>query len=96
MLQALPLDIKIAKSKQRIREAIHHFGVGGLYVPVSGGNDSMVLSHLVSDVQREMNIPHAAIPRVNANTGNEYDEVLNKAREMSYVEVKPKKNLVQV
>ena len=96
MLQALPLDIKTAKSKQRIREAIYYFGVSGLYVPISGGNDSMVLSHLVREVQREMKIPHAAIPRVNANTGNEYDEVLKKAREMSKIEVKPKKNLVQV
>ena len=40
MLQALPLDIKIAKTKLRIREAIDHFGVNGLYIPVSGGLDS--------------------------------------------------------
>lgn len=56
MLQALPLDIKIAKTKLRIREAIDHFGVNGLYIPVSGGLDSGLLSYIVELVQKEMNI----------------------------------------
>ena len=34
MLQALPLVIKIQKSKQRIRETIEYFGYNHLYVPV--------------------------------------------------------------
>ena len=46
MLQSLPLNIKIEKSKQRIREAINRFGVDGVYVPVSGGIDSQVF-HLL-------------------------------------------------
>ena len=96
MLQALPLVIKIEKSKQRIREAIDYFGVDHLYVPVSGGKDSMVVSHLVEQVQKELNIPKKNIPRVNSNTGNEYDDVLANARRLSDIEVKPKHNLIWV
>ncbi|GAA0122229.1 hypothetical protein UT300018_15450 [Clostridium faecium] len=96
MLQSLPLDIKIAKSKQRIREAIEHFGVDGVYVPVSGGKDSMVVSRLVEQVQIELGIPKEAIPRVNSNTGNEYTEVLEKARELSDIEVRPTKSIYKV
>ncbi len=51
MLQSLPLNIKIEKSKQRIREAINRFGVDGVYVPVSGGIDSQVVHLLVKEVQ---------------------------------------------
>jgi len=90
MLQSLPLDIKIAKTKLRIREAIEHFGVDGVYVPVSGGIDSTVLSHIVEQYQKEWNIPKESIPRVNSNTGNEYDGVLAMARKISDIEVRPK------
>ena len=96
MLQALPLVIKIQKSKQRIREAIKYFGVDHLYVPVSGGKDSMVVSHLVETIQKELGIPKEKIPRVNSNTGNEYDDVLANARRLSDIEVKPKHNLIWV
>lgn len=87
MLQALPLDIKIAKTKLRIREAIDHFGVNGLYIPVSGGLDSGLLSYIVELVQKEMNIPREAIPRVNANTRNEYTGVLKMARKIADIEM---------
>lgn len=96
MLQSLPLVIKIEKSKQRIREAMKYFGVDHLYVPVSGGKDSMVVSHLVEQVQKELNIPKKNVPRVNSNTGNEYDDVLANARRLSDIEVKPKHNLIWV
>lgn len=58
MLQSLPLDIKIAKTKLRIREAIEYFGVDGVYVPVSGGLDSGLLSYLVEQVQKEMGVDY--------------------------------------
>ena len=45
-LQALPLDAKIAKTKQRIYEWYTHFN-GQVYVGFSGGKDSTVLLHLV-------------------------------------------------
>lgn len=96
MLQALPLEVKIMKTKQRIREAIEYFGVNGVYVPVSGGKDSQVLSHIVEQVQIEDGIEKQLIPRVNSNTGNEYPEVLVKARELSDIEVRPLKSLYKV
>lgn len=93
MLQSLPLDIKIEKSKQRIREAINKFGVDGVYVPVSGGIDSQVVHLLVKEVQEQDGIPLKAIPRVFSNTGNEYDSIVKKARELCDVEVRPSKPL---
>lgn len=96
MLQALPYEIKVAKSKLRIREAIEYFGANSLYVPVSGGIDSTVVSHLVHQVQKEMNIEKNFIPRVNSNTGNEYPSVLKLARELSDIEVKPYKSFYDV
>ena len=96
MLQSLPLDVKIAKTKLRINEAIDYFGADHLYVPVSGGKDSTVLSFLVEEVQKERGIPKKAIPRVNSNTGNEYDDVLENARSLSDLEVRPKHNLIWV
>lgn len=92
MLQSLPLDIKIAKSKQRIREAIDYFGVDGLYVPISGGLDSAVLSDIVYQVQKELGIKKKSIPRVNSNTRNEYPGVLKMARKLSDEEVMPNKS----
>lgn len=96
MLQALPLDIKIAKSKLRIKEAIDYFGVDGVYVPVSGGLDSGLLSYLVELVQKEYNIPKKSIPRVNSNTRNEYPGVLKMARMLSDVEMTSLKSPYEV
>lgn len=96
MLQSLPLEIKIAKTKLRIREAIEYFGVDGIYVPVSGGLDSGLLSYLVEQVQKEMGIPREAIPRVNANTRNEYPGVLKMARKISDIEMTALKSPYEV
>ncbi len=68
ILQALPLDIKIAKTQQRIREWVNRFGVDGVYVSFSGGKDSTVLLHIV----REM---YPDIEAVFVNTGLEYPEI---------------------
>ena len=51
MLQSLPLDIKVLKTKQRLREAIYHFGVDGVYLSFSGGKDSMVLHTILKEVE---------------------------------------------
>lgn len=96
MLQALPTDVKIMKSKQRIREAISHFGASGVYIPVSGGLDSTVLDFLVTIVENEDDIPKGTITRVNANTRNEYPGVLALARKLSDIEVVSKKSPYQV
>lgn len=37
MLQALPLDVKLRKTQNRIREWVEYFGVDGVYVSFSGG-----------------------------------------------------------
>lgn len=68
MLQALPLDIKVAKTKQRIREWVDYYGTDGVYVSFSGGKDSTVLLHIV----REM---YPDIEAVFVNTGLEYPEI---------------------
>lgn len=68
MLQALPLDVKILKTKARIREFVSHFGVDGVYISFSGGKDSTVLLDLVRQ----------EYPQIRAcyiDTGLEYPEI---------------------
>lgn len=67
MLQALPLDIKIAKTQARVREWVSHYGVDGVYVSFSGGKDSTVLL----DIARKM---YPEIEAVFVDTGLEYPE----------------------
>ena len=48
-LQALPLDLKIRLTKQRIREWIRCYGEQDVYVSFSGGKDSTVLLDIVRE-----------------------------------------------
>jgi len=90
MRQALPLDIKVSMTQQRIREWINEFGVEGVYVSFSGGKDSTVLLHLV----REM---YPDVPAVFVDTGLEYPEIREFVRTFDNVEwLKPKMNFKQV
>ena len=68
LLQNLPLEIKVAKTKLRIREWVDYYGTDGVYVSFSGGKDSTVLLHIV----REM---YPNIEAVFVNTGLEYPEI---------------------
>lgn len=68
MLQYLPLDIKILKTKLRIREWVHRFGEDGVYISFSGGKDSTVLL----DIIRE---DYPNIEAVFIDTGLEYPEI---------------------
>ena len=68
LLQNLPLEIKVAKTKLRIREWVNYYGTDGVYVSFSGGKDSTVLLHIV----REM---YPDIEAVFVNTGLEYPEI---------------------
>lgn len=68
LLQRLPLEIKIAKSKLRIEEWIRYYGEENVYVSFSGGKDSTTLLHLVRSVNPN-------IEAVFVDTGLEYPEV---------------------
>lgn len=68
LLQSLPLEVKVAKTKQRIREWVTHFGKDGVYVSFSGGKDSTVLLDLARRIYHD-------IPAVFVDTGLEYPEI---------------------
>ena len=68
-LKALPLELKVAKSMQRIREWYYHFS-GDVYISFSGGKDSTVLLDLVRS-----EFPDD--PAVFINTGLEYPEIVD-------------------
>lgn len=67
LLQVLPLDIKIRKTEQRIREWVNYFGVDGVFVSVSG-KDSTVLRYIARRLFPE-------IRSCFCNTGLEYPEI---------------------
>lgn len=67
MLQALPLDAKVLKTKQRIREWYRAFD-GKVYVSFSGGKDSTVLLHIVRELYPE-------VEAVFVDTGLEFPEI---------------------
>lgn len=50
LLQALPLELKIAKTKARIKEWVDFYGVDGVYISFSGGKDSTVLLHIARSI----------------------------------------------
>lgn len=100
MLQALPLDIKIAKSKLRIREFLDKLGIDNVYVSFSGGKDSTVLSDLVRQVEMEdygNRGGYNPIPRVFCNTGLEYPELVKFVKQQEDITIiKPKLSFKQV
>lgn len=55
--QALPLNVKIALSRERIRQWINEYGEEGAYISFSGGKDSTVLVDLVRNVCGYKNVP---------------------------------------
>lgn len=90
MLQALPLEVKVMKSLQRIREWVQHFGVDGVYVSFSGGKDSTVLLHLVRSI-------YPNVKAVFVDTGLEYPEIKAFVKSFDNVEIlRPKMNFRQV
>ena len=91
MLQNLPLDIKIAKSKLRIEEFIRVLGgEDKVFVGFSGGKDSTVLLHLVRSV-------YPSVEAVYSNTGLEFPEINEFVKSVDNVTiVRPKKSFKQV
>lgn len=89
MLQALPLDVKIMKSKLRIEEWYRHFD-GKVYVSFSGGKDSTVLLHLVRSIYPD-------VEAVYVDTGLEYPEIREFVKTVDNVTwLRPKKSFKEV
>lgn len=90
LMQNYPLELKIMKTQQRIREWASEYGVEGVYVAFSGGKDSTVLLHIV----REM---YPSVEGVFANTGNEFPEIVQFVRKQENIKwVKPRKSFAQL
>lgn len=81
MLQALPLDLKVARTQQRIREWVDYWGKDHVCVSFSGGKDSTVLLHIVREMYGN------DIPATFVNTGMEYPEIQRFARTFDNVEI---------
>lgn len=82
MMQALPLDMKVQLTKDRIRSWVNTYGESGCYISYSGGKDSTVLMHLVKQ-------DYPDVPAVFCDTGLEYPEVRAMAIKNADVVLKP-------
>lgn len=89
-MQSLPLDIKIQMSCRRIREW-YEYWQGDVYVSFSGGKDSTVLVDLVRN-----KCGLKDVPIVFVDTGLEYPEVREFARERADVVLRPEMSFMQV
>ena len=78
-MQSLPLEAKIIKSQQRIREWYEHWD-GDVYVSFSGGKDSTVLLHLVRQLYPD-------VPAVFCDTGLEFPEIKEFVRQTENVTI---------
>ena len=89
-LQALPLDIKIRLTKQRIREWVRHFGIDGVYVSFSGGKDSTVLM----DICRE---DYPNIKAMFVDVPTQFPELREFVKTYENVDIiRPKKSFIEV
>lgn len=90
ILQAQDLDLKVALTKQRVREWVTAFSTSGVYVSFSGGKDSTVLLHIVRSIYPD-------IEAVFVNTGLEYPEIQRFVKTFDNVRILyPKKTFKQV
>ncbi len=89
LLQALPLDLKIAKTQNRIKEWYNYYG-GNVYVSFSGGKDSTVLLDIVRGLYPD-------VEAVYVDTGLEYPELRDFVKTIDNVTwLKPKMNFKKV
>ena len=82
-MQSLPLEIKIIKTQQRIREWYEAWD-GDVYVSFSGGKDSTVLLKLVRELYPD-------VPGVFVDTGLEFPEIRSFVKKFENITwIKPK------
>lgn len=90
MLQALPLEVKVEKTKLRIREWVDNYGEDKVYISFSGGKDSTVLLHIAREV-------YPNIKAVFSNTGLEYPKINEFVKLFKNLDVvKPKMTFIEV
>mgnify|MGYP001717804972 FL=1 len=90
ILQNYPLEMKIERTKQRIREWVDYYGENGTYISFSGGKDSTVLLDIVRSI-------YPNIEAVFINTGLEYPEIYKFVKTFKSVTIlKPEMNFKQV
>lgn len=91
-MQSLPLDMKVTLTQSRLRQWVWEYGEDGVYLSLSGGKDSTVLSHIIDGF-----FPDNHIPRVHVRTGLEYPEIEKFCEKFhDLVILKPKMTFKQV
>ena len=89
--QALPFDVKIMMTRERVRQWVSEFGESGCYISFSGGKDSTVLLDLIRNVYGFKNIP-----AVFVDVPTQFPELKTFASTFENVTIlKPQKNLLK-
>ena len=89
ILQALPLELKVKKTEQRIKEWYNYWS-GQVYVSFSGGKDSTVLLHIARQLYPD-------IEAVYIDTGLEYPDVKYFVKQQKNITlIRPEKTFPQV
>lgn len=90
MLQTLPLEVKVMKTKLRIEEWVRFHGENNCYISFSGGKDSTVLMHLVRSL-------YPNIEAIYVDTGLEYPEIKEFVHKQENIRIlRPKMSFKQV
>ena len=90
--QALPLNIKVRMTAERIRNWVNEFGEDGVYLSFSGGKDSTVLGHIIREVCGYKNIPFVFV-----DVPTQYPELKQFAKTFdNLVILKPKISFAEV
>lgn len=90
--QALPLNIKVRMTAERIRNWVNEFGEEGVYLSFSGGKDSTVLGHIIREVCGYKNIPFVFV-----DVPTQYPELKEFAKTFdNLVILKPKISFAEV
>lgn len=79
-MQSLPLNLKVALTKDRIRGWVKEYGIDGVYVAFSGGKDSTCLLHIARSIYPE-------IKAVYCNTTNEYPQIVEFVKTFDNVDI---------